>query len=66
MSKNKKSTKPLRMTARIHEANARHAVIGVWQNGGKAGKLTIDVEMAERVVERINQIDEEVGLDKRF
>ncbi len=58
-----KQRRPLRMTARIHETNRRHAVIGVWQNGGKAGELTVDVEMADRVVQRINAIDDETAHD---
>lgn len=62
---NAKQSRPLRMSARIHSANARHAIIGVWQNGGKAGELTVDAEMADRVVERINQIDEETDPDNQ-
>ncbi len=54
-----KPSRPLRMSAKIQDANIRHAVIGVWQNGGKAGELTVDIEMAQRVVERINAIDKE-------
>mgnify|MGYP001562519573 CR=1 FL=1 len=46
-------TKPFRLSARIISVNGGHARIGVWQNGGKAGDLTVDDWAATLVVDQI-------------
>lgn len=43
-------TRELVLTARIENKSPSHAVIGVFQNGGKAGELCVDVEFAEQIV----------------
>ncbi len=49
----------LRLTARIVNSNQRHSIIAVWQNGGKAGELTVDTDVAKEVVEQITTVGEE-------
>lgn len=43
-------TRKLVLSARIESKTPRHAHIGVFQNGAKAGVLIVDAEQAERVV----------------
>ena len=47
-------TPELVLTARIEEKTPDHAVIGVFQNGGKAGVLVVDAEQAEQLVGILN------------
>lgn len=47
---NTKHTPGLKLSARIENINNTHAQIGVFQNGGKAGVLTVDVEYADQIV----------------
>jgi hypothetical protein len=42
------------LTARIEEKNERHARIGVWQNGAKAGTLCVEAEHADLLVGHLN------------
>jgi len=42
------------LTARTEGRNERHAQIGVFQNGGKAGVLTVDAEQEAAVLGAIN------------
>lgn len=44
----------LQLTARSEGRNDRHARIGVFQNGGKAGVLTVDAEHEAKVIGLIN------------
>ena len=41
----------LKLTARIESSSSTHTVVGVFQNGGKAGVLHVDVEHAEAIIE---------------
>ncbi len=43
-------TPGLVLTARIESKNSRHAHIGVFQNGGKAGVLCVNIEYAEQII----------------
>lgn len=47
------STEKLVLTARIESSNPAHAQIGVFQNGGKAGVLCVQMEYAEQIVHLI-------------
>ncbi len=47
-------TPELVLIARIEEKTPDHAVIGVFQNGGKAGVLIVDAEQAEQLVGILN------------
>ena len=47
----------LKITARYEGRNERHARIGVFQNGGKAGALTVDADKAEAVIKALNLAD---------
>ncbi len=42
------------LAARIESKSPSHAVIGVFQNNGKAGELCVEAEYAEQVVGLIN------------
>lgn len=42
------------LTARAEGRNKRHALIGVFQNGAKAGVLTVDAEQEHTVINLIN------------
>ena len=42
------------LTARSEGRNERHATIGVWQNGRKAGVLTVETEHEQRVLGLLN------------
>ena len=42
------------LSARIETRNERHAHIGVFQNGAKAGVLIVDAEYAEQVAGLLN------------
>ena len=44
----------LRLAARSEGRNERHARIGVWQNEGKAGVLTVEAEHEAAVLAAIN------------
>ena len=47
-------TRKLELSARIESTNPRVAQIGVFQNGGKAGVLCVDLEHAETIVRLLN------------
>jgi hypothetical protein len=47
-------TRPLVLTARCDSRSPSHAHIGVWQNHGKAGVLTVDAEQEQAVVAVLN------------
>lgn len=47
------ATGPFRLSARLMSVNGGHATIGVWQNGGKAGELTVDAWAARLVIDQI-------------
>lgn len=42
------------LKARLEGQNERHARIGVFQNGGKAGVLCVEAEHAQAVLDAIN------------
>ncbi len=42
------------LSARIEGTNPSHATVGVFQNGGKAGVLCVDLEHAETIVRLLN------------
>jgi len=46
--------RPLKLTARSEGRNDRHARIGVFQNDGKAGVLTVEAEQEGAVLAAIN------------
>ncbi len=48
----------LKLTARVEEQNDSHAQVSVFQNGGKAGELTVDAEQAQAVVALIGTASE--------
>lgn len=45
-----------KLTARVECQNPRHAQIGVWQNGGKAGTLHVEREHAKSIVRLLNVV----------
>ena len=47
----------LKLTTQEWSRNPRHVQISVWQNGGLAGKLTVEAEHAEAVLARIEGRD---------
>ena len=48
----------LKLTARAEGRNDSHSRIGVFQNGGKAGVLTVDAEQEQAVVALIGTATE--------
>lgn len=55
----------IKITARIGSENARHASIGVFQNGAKSGTLIVEANYSEMVVERIEGSEVE-GLEREL
>ena len=43
-----------KLSARIELQTGRHTIIGVFQNGGKAGTLTVDAEHGAVLIEYLN------------
>lgn len=48
----------MRISARIMNIAGGHATVGVWQDGGKAGELCVDKNVAQQFVESLNRINE--------
>jgi len=44
----------LELSARVESRTVRHSRIGVFQNGGKAGVLTVELEHEQSVIDAIN------------
>ena len=47
----------LMLTARIEGATPKHATIGVFQNGGKAGTLVVEKQFAEYIVDHLHVVE---------
>lgn len=56
-------TRRLVLSARIESKSPSHATIGVFQNGGKAGELCVDVQFAEEVVSLIDRTKDVPSVD---
>lgn len=48
----------LRITTRIIAQTPSHTEITVWQNGGNAGTLTVDTDVADQLCDCLNRIGE--------
>ncbi len=56
----------MKLTARIQSTTPRHAYIGVFQDGGRAGTLCVDHDVADELVGLLNGCTDLLGALKEI